>query len=230
LGTYRTLDRSSGRLTNRAEGQIICVSWVNVITSLATVVVTLAAVYAAARWKEKADDRAWLRQQRLESYRDLLTIIDRVVEAASDAIAITVDSPEARTKSLKQLLDYVHDLDRSATGVGLVAPPQLAKLGHEIAKSAFEKVWPASAQTHPEQLISANWEEGIEQLVQQYRRFRALARVDLGTDREVQEIPTAWAGVSKAQLLSELDKGDDDHSHNSGKRIRKASDSQPSDP
>ena len=89
MGTYGTLDRSFGRLTNRAEGQIICVSWVNVITSLATVVVTLAAVYAAARWKEKADDRAWLRQQRLESYRDLLTIIDRVVEAASDAIAIS---------------------------------------------------------------------------------------------------------------------------------------------
>lgn len=183
-------------------------SWVNVITSLATVAVTLAAVYAAARWKEKADDRAWLRQQRLEAYRDLLISIDRVMESASDAIAIPVDSSEARQKSLKQLLNHVHELDLSATGVGLVGPPELAKLAHEIVKSAFEKVWPASAQTHPEQLISSNWEEAAGQLVQQYRRFRALARVDLGTDREVQEIPTAWAG----------------------KPIRKASDSQPSDP
>jgi hypothetical protein len=206
------------------------VSWVTVITSLATVVVTLAAVYAAARWKEKADDRAWLRQQRLEAYRDLLISIDRVVDAALDAIAIAVDRPEARTNSLKQLLDYVYDLDRSATGVGLVGPPELAKLGHEITKSAFQKVWPASAQTHPEQLDSANWEEATDQLVQQYRRFRELARVDLGTDREVQEIPTAWAGVSKAQLLSEVEKGEGDHSHIPGKRIRKASDSQPSDP
>jgi hypothetical protein len=91
------------------------VSWVNVMTSLATVVVTLAAVYAAARWKEKADDRAWLRQQRLEAYRDLLISIDRAMESASDAIAIPVDSSEARPKILMQLLNHVHELDRSAT-------------------------------------------------------------------------------------------------------------------
>lgn len=127
-------------------------------------VVTLAAVYTAARWKEKADDRAWLRQQRLEAYRDLLISIDRVVDSASDAIAITVDSSKVRAKSLKQLLDYVYNLDHSATGVGLVSPPELAKLAYEMAKTAFEQVWSTTAKTHQEQLNSANWEKTTEQL------------------------------------------------------------------
>lgn len=208
-------------------------SWVNLITSLATVVVTLAAVYAAARWKEKADDRAWLRQQRIEAYRDLLVDIDRVIESASDAAAIPTDNSEALAERLAQLITYAHSLDRAATRVGLVGPPELAKLAHQMVKVAFEDVWPASIQAQQGKLSQANWEEATEHLMQQYQQFRALARVDLRTDRQEQDIPTARAAASKARLLAELEKaGGSKHLPNVGDTspAPRDSNSQPSDP
>lgn len=208
-------------------------SWVNLVTSLATVVVTLAAVYAAARWKEKADDRSWLRQQRIEAYRDLLVDIDRVIESASDAVAVRTNNSETLSERLAQLMTYAHSLDRAATNVGLVGPPELAKLAHQMVKVTFEDVWPASIQTQRGQLNQKNWEEATERLMQQYQEFRALARVDLKTDRQVQDIPTARAAASKARLLTELENaGGSEHIPMVKDALRTPRDfnSQPSDP
>lgn len=178
-------------------------SWVNLVVSLATVAVTLAAVFAAARWKEKADDRAWRRQQRMEAYRDLLVEVDRVIEFAV-TVAIPRNLPTDKER-LNQLLTSAHSLDRAATRVGLVGSPTLAKLAHEMVKVTFEDVIWTTAQEMRGQGQKPNWEQATEKLMEQYQRFRALARVDLGTDQQTQDIPTARAVVSEMRLLDELE-------------------------
>ena len=178
--------------------------WVNIVTSLATVVVTLVAVYAAARWKERGDDRAWLRQERLEAYLSLLVEVDRVVESASDAVAIPDNDSMDRKDAIGLLSANANNLDRAATRVGLVGSLELARLGHEIVKQAFYGVLRESVRTPCVKPSDPEWVKAVEALVDQYQRFRALARIDLGADHRPQDIPPAREAISEARLLEIL--------------------------
>jgi hypothetical protein len=52
------------------------------------------------------------------------------------------------------------------------------------------------------------WGKAIETLVDQYQRFRSLARIDLGADHRPQDIPSAWEAVSEVRLLELLKERD----------------------
>jgi hypothetical protein len=188
--------------------------WVNVVTSLATVVVTLAAVYAAARWKERGDDRAWLRQERLAAYQSLLVKVDRLVGYAYDAVAASDNDPTERKDAIRRLIESNNSLDRAASRVGLVGSLELARLGHQIGKQAYYGVVHESVRTARVKPSDPEWVKAVEALVDQYKRFRALARIDLGADQRPQDIPTAWAAESEAGLQAALKEQDGSNQSN----------------
>jgi len=179
-------------------------SWSDLVRTLATVAITLVVAYAAARWRERADDRSWRRQQRLDAYRELLVEVDRVIELATEAFAAHRQDGKGLTERLQELVRSGHSLDRAATQVGLVGPPELAKLAHEMVKVAFEDVWPTSAGLSAESATALDWETATDRLIDQYQSFRAHARVDLGTDRTIQIIPPARGAGAKARLLAQM--------------------------
>lgn len=149
--------------------------WYQIVAPYVVALVSLGGLVLTAWWSRVGSHRAWLREQRLSAYSDLLGQSHQFVTMAIRLWNAPSTDP-TRADDLRSMQSLVTLLDVAGNRVALVGPPTVgsAALAFVVAHNAvtdtlLDADYRARAQTYIGDAAS------FEELQRHYREFHALA-------------------------------------------------------